>query len=58
MHAPRKAVVPEKRGAGFRSEGSWGLTAGVRGSELLSVSLSEEEGPEEMCGPFKTPKLA
>lgn len=33
--------------------------AGARGSELLSASCSEgKKGPEEMCGPFKTPKLA
>lgn len=33
--------------------------AGARDSELLSASCSEgKKGPEEMCGPFKTPKLA
>lgn len=33
--------------------------AGAKGNELLSASCSEgKKGREEMCGPFKTPKLA
>lgn len=50
--------MPEKRGAELQLEDSWGLMVGARGDELLSTSFSEEKGPEEMCGPFKTPNLA
>lgn len=41
MHASREAIVPEKRSAGFqagKSEGSWGLRAGVSGEEFLGAS--------------------
>lgn len=61
MHPER--LLCQRRGVQASSQESRRVAgvfkADARGSELLSASCSQgKKGPEEMCGPFKTPKLA
>lgn len=61
--APERVVLPREKGCGGSRQGRQRVArvfrARTSGGRLLGAYSAEgEEGPEEMCGPFKTPTLA